>query len=309
MKKMIGLAIASLLVAGFAGTAMAGSDYYEFSTYSGSGSEYDVACFGDTIYYGSGASVYSVDVSIADMTKVDEPKFQADGVTPNPNYQARTFSNNQAITLQPPPGTYLNWGGAGEMYVDTNYIYTTTSANQVMAFDKSSGAYVSTVVTGGTMPNYDGAHFLSYGDGKWWTGDESRNIYSSTGGTWNYEFTFSSLAGGHGDGMEVVNGGVYVSDMTSNYIALWTEDSNGVWSEQKRFAYTEIGGVNKYLEGMGFGALGHFWAGSGSQIYELGGGTLGDYTNNDVPEPATMLLFGTGLAGLAGMRRRKAVKK
>lgn len=297
-----------MLIGGLATVAMA-SDYYEFSTFSGSGYEYDVDSYGNTIYYGTGTSVYSIDVSIADTAKANEPRFLADGITPNPNYQIRTFSNQQSLFLSGSPQP-LNIGSWGEMYIDANNIYTIGRSSDgpyyggaVYSFDKLTGAYNGIAVNGGNVRNgwgYD--TLLSYGGGKWWLANENSQVYSSTGGDWNYEFTWHNMAGGHGDGMEYVNGHLFVSDMTSNFIAMWDYDGTS-WSETERFAYTEIGGINKYVEGMGFGALGHFWAGSGSHIYELGGGLIDDYTNDDVPEPGSLFLIGIGLLGLAGVRR------
>jgi len=302
MKKLtiVGAMVGALLFALSMGTtAIAAEDYYEFSEYSGLGSEYDVACYGNTIYYGSATIVYAVDVSVPDITKKDEPRYLPDG-TPNPNYQPRTFSNVRSIILQPPAGVSLNWGSVGEMYVDDQYIYTIGNSNQIYAFDKTTGQYVAQVVTN-TDSSVPRASHLSYGGGKWWMSNEDREVWSSTGGDWHYEFTWNDMAGSHGDGMEYVNGHIFVSDMTSNYIAMW-DYVNGQWQETKRFSYTEPGGVNKYVEGMGFGALGHFWAGDGREIYELGGGTIGNYVTAPIPGSATLLLL--GMMGLAGFRKK-----
>ena len=57
MKKLtvVGAIVGALLFTLSMGTtAIAAEDYYEFSEYSGPGAEYDVACYGNTIYYGAG---------------------------------------------------------------------------------------------------------------------------------------------------------------------------------------------------------------------------------------------------------------
>ncbi len=304
MKKLtvVGAIVGALLFTLSMGTtAIAAEDYYEFSEYSGPGAEYDVACYGNTIYYGAGTAVYAVDVSVPDITKKDEPRYLPNG-TPNPNYQPRTFSNVRNIILTPPAGVSLNTGSVGEMYVDDKYIYTTggSNGNQVYAFDKTTGQYVAQVVNNKNTKAPSASH-LSYGGGKWWMSNENRQVWSSIGGDWQYEFTWNDMAGWHGDGMEYVNGHIFVSDMTSNYIAMW-DYVNGQWQETKRFSYTEPGGENKYVEGMGFGALGHFWAGNGMEIYELGGGTIGNYVTAPIPGSATLLLL--GMMGLAGFRKK-----
>ncbi len=52
-------------------------------------------------------------------------------------------------------------------------------------------------------------------------------------------------------------------------------------------------------------AGGHYYT---LQSYPFGIKINGDAGQQPVPEPATMLLFGTGLAGLAGLRRRQGKK-
>jgi hypothetical protein len=315
MKRSIVLCLATIVVCL---TTNASGDYYEFSAYAGGGYEYDVDSYGNTVYwrpaFSSYSTVYAVDVSVADPSKKDEPKMTpgSDGIygtaddLANANYQTRNFSNERSFTLAVPSGYSLQAGSHSELWVDSSNVYIVATDGSVLGFNKTTGAHVSTLAYSSGLPGSSGygyKSFLSYGGGKWWIGDENRRVYSSTDGkNWTYEFTWANMAGGHGDGMEYVNGHLFVSDMTSNWIAMWDENA-GTWSETDKFSYTEeFGGSSKHVEGMGHGALGHFWAGSGSYIYELGGGEIQEYV---IPVPGALLLglLGLGSAGLK-LRRR-----
>jgi len=110
----------------------------------------------------------------------------------------------------------------------------------------------------------------------WWY-EADRTIWKYDGsqgpdGQWEIAFTYEE--GDHHDGMEFINGYLYLADNLGDYIFQYTP--NGTLVNTFYFEPLE-----HKLEGMGFGALEHFWVGShgevvgvGSRITEFGGGLL-----------------------------------
>ena len=283
-------------------------EYYQYATFSvGDGSGYlgggDVDSYGDLIYVnrdGDHLDVYQVTLLDSDLDGVLEPDQHPDNIGPDgiPGTADDAVGPMEQRTL-----TYLTTYNVPHLEVATvGEIYAAVDRVYFLGDDKEGDIYeyvfstgITSVVVDSSVDvtgSYYGLSHLGYDDvnDKWYAGQEvsdpnRRRVYSWNGSSWVFEFDFASLGGGHMDGLEVVTDPstnipyVYVSDMTSDYLGQWRYDSaTASWVEQNLFKYSGTAGN---VEGMGFGALGHFWATTGfassGTLYEIGGGELGGY--------------------------------
>ena len=130
------------------------------------------------------------------------------------------------------------------------------------------------------LPEYYYTQTLGYDeeDTTFYTGTSTdRNVLSFQMGVdtdWHWEFTHTDLEGSHHDGLEYVADKLWITDMTSAYIAEYEDTGTGSfngWEEKNIFNYT---GLPNQVEGMGFGPNQHFWATSGTNLFEVGGGDI-----------------------------------
>jgi hypothetical protein len=265
----------------------------------------DVGSYGDYIYvhreltgglYGShnaapfGVDVYKVELLDSDADGELEPNQHPD----NPDHPGPI--EERVLTLVETIETPIGGMHCSEIYPLEDRMYSIQCAGIVTEYMFNTG--VTTIVASAQGP----ASFLGFDDVNetWIVGSETRQVHAFHGGTnqWVPVFQWPDLAGSHGDGMEVVTDRntmtpyVYISDMTSDFLGQYRCDPEEGWVRENLFDY--VGTAEDYVEGMGFGALGHFWVstvedlnnGMPNVLKEIGGNDLGVYTDPppDVPK-------------------------
>jgi len=337
MRKIIVLIVVAAFMLGFVTSASAdlinttgpsGSFYiYAQTTMSGG----DVGSFGDRIYLNTGSRIEVHTVSISDLGLADQHPSNPEATGA---MLPRTFTYEPTLSFNLPSGITAGMGNS-ELYIDATGIYQAvgpaySSGGSVVRYDPigggGGGSTYTTIINSSTVANGHGTSFLARDpvSGTFYSGNEyntdgtvnstdlskRRAVYGWDGSAWVEEFTYRShgyTGMSHMDGLAYVRdtdgtGYMYVSDMTTDYLGQWTYDPTadggaGAWVETNLFNYTD--GSSRYVEGMDFGALGHFWAssalGGSGAVIEIGGGDLGGYIPPVIPAPGAFLLGSIGL--------------
>lgn len=303
MKKFLILMAALFLMSSYAY-----ADYYNYGSWDmGYGSAYGIDGWvgndgTDRIIFYASNTAYIYTVTTNGNANLHPSNPDATGPIAN-----RTFTLESSFSLQ-----NTNYDHECAFYVGSDGFYI-GAKNGIEKYD-FNGTYVTTF---GPPSPYDGTYStqsLAYdtANNDWyagslgaWGGDMTRTIYKLDGDHltdgWTTAFTYTSEAGSsHHDGLEMLSGGnLLIADYAGQIVEYTTTGT-----KVEVHNHTPFGSE---LEGMGYGALGHFWGGSHSgTIFEFGGGSL---PTEPVPEPSTILLMGIGILGLVGYSRKKKSRK
>lgn len=283
--KLVGL----FLCLGIAIPIASASDYFVYSeldtgmTTGSYGVDGYVGADGvNRIIFYSETNAYIYKVSIPTGT---DPNTHPDNPDATGPIAPRTFTFEKSFNLG------VNPGHESEFYVDepNNIIYLGASEGiRKYVYNTSSNNYVFDSQVAPPSPEEEGysTQSLAYDPGTniWYAGSIAwndnpgttlRDVWKYDGsqgnsGTWAlaFQYTTPETSAWHHDGMEFINGHLYLADYNGDYVKQYTTGGTLV----KKFNFQPLG---HELEGMGFSALKHFWAGShGTNITEFGGGAL-----------------------------------
>lgn len=264
------------------GTNVPTGEYYQFADFTTSATVfnggYDVESFEDRLYvlnYQNSIDVYQVTLLDSDGDGMLEPNQHPDNPDDLGPIEERVLAFVETIPSFGTPSL-----STSELFALEDRLYI--GGNQLTENILGVGTSVVTTPPGWasrfSQIGYDEVH------GVWYASNESaRRVFQhdAVTNTWGIAFLYPELAGDHMDGLEIVtdpNTGtpyVYVSDMTSDFIGQYRMDPVEGWVQENLFSYSGTSGAP--VEGMGFGALNHFWATAGSSVYEVGGGALSEY--------------------------------
>ena len=220
--------------------------YYQFAYFTTDNSEFrggnDVDCLQDHCFVnrdGQHVDEYEIELEDTDGDGLLEPNQHPD----NPDNPGPI--ENRTITYIATYDIPLGGRAANELYVTADSIFYMNS-QALWQWDRTSHQTTNIAPWLGSLGRNQ---VLGFDDvnGIWYTANRDRYVYSwdDVAAEWVLEFEYPNLSGSHNDGMEVVtdpNTGVpyvYVSDMTSDFIAQYTEDKNGRWVQLNLFQYYE----------------------------------------------------------------------